>query len=221
VLAGPLAFSFWKRTPFYKEWRPALYAICLTALFYLAWDFYFTRIGVWGFNPKYITGISFGGLPIEEILFFFCVPYACLFTYFCMDRWRSSGATWLDGNLQGVTAILFTTFLLLALLNLQRSYTFSAGALAAIILLAAVMKKNLPSAKTFYYSYLVLILPFLLMNGVLTGSGLEEPVVWYNNRENLALRFGSIPVEDFVYAFGLILGNVLLFERYRKPPHVG
>ena len=33
---------------------------------------------------KYISGIKLFELPIEEILFFIVVPYACLFIYACM-----------------------------------------------------------------------------------------------------------------------------------------
>jgi len=54
------------------------------------------------------------------------------------------------------------------------------------------------------------------VNGILTGSFIEGEVVWYNNTENLGLRIFTIPIEDFAYAFSMILYNLLLIEQLKK-----
>ena len=41
---------------------------------------------------------------------------------------------------------------------------------------------------------------------------MQHPLVWYNNAENLGVRFFTIPVKDLFYGFELVLGNVILFE---------
>jgi len=64
---------------------------------------------------------------------------------------------------------------------------------------------------------MVLLLPFFVCNGILTGTGLSAPVVWYNNAENLHWRVLTIPVEDFVYGFLLLLLNVFIYERCLTP----
>jgi lycopene cyclase domain-containing protein len=83
-LAGPLALSFDKKVAFFKNWKYLFPAMVIPALLYIIWDIYFTDKGVWSFNPEFITGIKLYNLPLEEVLFFFIVPYCCVFIYACI-----------------------------------------------------------------------------------------------------------------------------------------
>jgi lycopene cyclase domain-containing protein len=65
----------------------------------------------------------------------------------------------------------------------------------------------------------VILIPFLIVNGILTGSFIDGEVVWYNNNENLGIRFFTIPIEDFGYGFSMILFNLLLIGRLQKQPN--
>ena len=62
---------------------------------------------------------------------------------------------------------------------------------------------------------MAILIPFVMVNAILTGSFIDEPVVWYNNSENLGIRFLTIPVEDFGYAFSLILFKLLLRKKVK------
>jgi len=37
------------------------------------------------------------------------------------------------------------------------------------------------------------LIPFIIVNGILTGTGIEGEAVLYNDAENLGLRMGTIP----------------------------
>jgi lycopene cyclase domain-containing protein len=61
-----------------------------------------------------------------------------------------------------------------------------------------------------------MLIPFFIVNGILTGSFIENEVVWYSADEIIGIRLFTIPIEDTVYAFTLILTNLALVEFFEK-----
>ena len=68
----------------------------------------------------------------------------------------------------------------------------------------------------FMFTYIVALIPFIIVNGVLTGSITPEPIVWYNNEENFGIRFLTIPIEDFMYYFLMFEICYLSYEYIKK-----
>lgn len=206
----PFLFSFHPKANFSKKWKYLWPAILLPGVFFLIWDEWFTRMGIWGFNPEYLTGIYLYSLPIEEILFFICIPYACVFSYeavgyFSKNKFQRSTAN-------KITPILILLFIIVGTINIQHWYTATTSLLSALFLLYVHFKLKPAYLTQFYITYLFILIPFFIVNGILTGTGIEGQVVWYNDTENLGLRLGTIPVEDVFYGMLLILMNVTLFE---------
>lgn len=214
TIAVPFLFSFHPRINFYKEWKWFIPANILTAAIFIIWDVSFTRQGVWGFNKNYLVGIYFYDLPIEEILFFICIPYACVFTYYCLHKFFKFNLYIRSENI----FILFLSVILLAtgIYFYSRIYTSSVFiSLPLLIIFFKYFFKETWLAKLFII-YPFLLIPFFIVNGILTGSGLAQPVVWYNNNENLGLRILTIPLEDIFYGFELILLNIFFYQRFRS-----
>jgi lycopene cyclase domain-containing protein len=217
TLAGPLARSFEPRIAFGARWREWLPGMVVMAALFIAWDAYFTSIGVWGFNPRYLLGISLLGLPVEEWMFFFTIPYACIFTYEVLRYFIRRD--FLGGNIAkaiGIAIVLFGVWIVSQ--HLDRWYTSSAFGAACLLLILNLFVFKSSWLGRFLLAYAVCQVPFLLVNGVLTGTGIEEEVVWYNETENLGMRIGTIPFEDTFYGMALVLGNVMFFEWRRKKP---
>ena len=210
----PFLFSFHPKLEFYKKWKYVFPAILLSAVPFLIWDSYFTMIGVWGFTPKFLTGYHLFNLPLEEVMFFVCIPYSCLFTYYCLNKLIQNEHLLSAERI--LTGILLTILIIAGLSNYTKAYTYSTCAGLTLLLLFLKFVIKIKWLSRFYFAYLILLIPFLMVNGILTGTGISEPVVWYNDNENLGIRLLTIPLEDVFYGMTLILLNVSIFEFMSK-----
>jgi lycopene cyclase domain-containing protein len=199
VVAFPLLLSFDKKVAFYKQWPAVFSSIALVVLSYGLWDVWMTARGVWSFNPAYVGTYKILGLPPGEWLFFICVPYACIFILACVrsyikdkvlnvPRWK-----WLAGAGTFVVSALFFT---------GKTYTFTVFLSVALALaLAAWLIPDTLKSRNFWLAMLITYLPFIVANGILTGW----PVVLYDDTQNLGIRIGTIPLDDFFYSFSMLL----------------
>jgi lycopene cyclase domain-containing protein len=206
----PFLFSFYSKANFAKKWKYLWLAILVPGILFIVWDEFFTQLNVWGFNEEYLTGLFIGSLPLEEVLFFICIPYACVFTYEALNYLVKKD--YFAPYQRIISIILIVAMIGVASFSLDKWYTATTflGLAAYLIVLEFVLRSAFLSR--FYFSYLFVLIPFFLVNGILTGSFIEGEVVWYNDAENLAIRIGTIPVEDIFYGMLLLLMNVSIFE---------
>ena len=99
----PFLYSFEKRVHFISKWKTFFPSLLIIALFFIMWDIWFNKTGVWGFNPRYHSGFEIFGLPIEEWLFIICIPYASLFIHFAFQHFFSK----LNLTIQTVSVIYY------------------------------------------------------------------------------------------------------------------
>lgn len=217
-LAGPLAFSFEKNLRLYKRWKYLLPAIFITMFVFVTWDIIFTHMEYWFFNPIYNSGIYINKLPIEEYLFFIIIPYACAFSFYAVQfhfpKFRLN-AKWTIA----LTFIIVVSSIIMALSYRDVAYTFVVLLVLPVVLL---LSYYLAREVVQYYLaiYPILLIPFFIINGILTGTGIEQAVFDYNPQAILGIRIFSVPIEDMFYNFSLILLPLTLthlFEmRFRK-----
>ncbi|MFN8416574.1 MAG: lycopene cyclase domain-containing protein [Cytophagaceae bacterium] len=217
-ISVPLWRSFDPRISLYKEWKILFPAILIPALLFIGWDVLFTHWGVWGFNPRYICGWYLLGLPIEEWLFFLCIPYASIFIYVALNYFIKKDL--FQQSSKYISIVLIIALGVLGVLYWGRLYTSTTFILLSVFIFLMQFVWKVSYLGRFYLSYLVVLIPFFIVNGILTGTGIEEEVVWYNDAENLQIRMGTIPVEDTFYGMLLIMMGVALLEWFRKRMHL-
>lgn len=206
----PFIFSFHPRLQFYKKWRSFFPALGVMMLVFIPWDIWFTQQGYWGFNPAYLTGYSLWGLPIEEWLFFICIPYACIFTHYALQT-LLPGMRFSVRAVNGIHLGLVSLLVVVLWYNYDRWYTL-VNFIFGLLILGYTFNYRRELLQTFLPTYLVILIPFFIVNGILTGYGIEDQVVWYNNDENLGIRMVTIPIEDLIYNLGMLLTTFVVTE---------
>lgn len=209
------ALSFDKNVHYFRKWKHLLPAILPVAAFFIVWDVFFTVKGVWGFNHDYLSGVYLVNLPLEEWLFFFTVPFACVFIYECLNFYIKKDL--LQSIAPFLTNLLIVVFFAIGIWKFWHMYTATTFLLAGGFLLYHKLFEDGVYMSRFYLAYLVSWIPFLIVNGVLTGGYTQEPVVIYNPEEYFGIRITSVPVDDSAYSFLLLLMVTTLFERNRRP----
>ncbi|MGI9542751.1 MAG: lycopene cyclase domain-containing protein, partial [Cyclobacteriaceae bacterium] len=157
-LSIPLIRSFEPKVQFNRQWKYLFPAILITGSFFIIWDIIFTHRGVWGFNPKYLTGIFLAGLPLEEWLFFLCIPYACVFTYVALNHFIKND--WLGPYARNITLVMVLVLSVVGLSHSDKAYTFTTFALTVIFLLLHLWVLKSEYLGRFYLAYAVILLPF-------------------------------------------------------------
>ena len=198
--AGPFALSFDKKVAFYKEWRFVFLAALIVAVPFLIWDELFTQWKVWGFNPTYLLKIYLGQLPLEEVLFFVVIPYNFIFILKVIQAYFP------NRNQKRFAHLFAFAFMISAivwmLLHSDNYYTFLATFLTAVL---TIFLRNKIWYQDFMWAYLLCLIPFFIVNGVLTGAVTPKPIVWYSEQHIIGWRMISIPFEDLYYNYALLL----------------
>ncbi len=207
-------FSFDRRIQFYKHFKEFIISCSIVAFFFIVWDAWFTKMGVWWFNEDYLIGFKILNLPIEEVLFFFCIPFSCVFTYYCLDKFFD--LKWANAFNTIIAFITIIVCAVVALLYHHHIYTLVTAVLtfSTMVFIHLVSRKEWLGQASLVYC--ILMLGFFPVNGVLTGTGLENPIVNYNPEDFLGIRMGTIPIEDAVYGYSLYIWVLYFFYFFKK-----
>ncbi|GAB1397154.1 hypothetical protein MASR1M65_19330 [Saprospiraceae bacterium] len=206
--------SFDKRLQFNKHFGAFLKASVLVAIPFIAWDVWFTAKGVWWFNINYTMGLNIAGLPLEEWLFFIFIPFSCIFTYYSIDKFFEM--EWLSGFNNLIVFVTVIVCSVTALLYYDKIYTLitSLSAILTVVYLHFIAKVDWISKASLVFT--ILMLGFLPVNGILTGTGLETPIVNYNPDDFLGIRILTIPIEDSVYGYTQFLLVLYFFKHFKQ-----
>lgn len=198
IIIVPLLLLFEQKLKFYKKLPAVIISILVVSTVYIIWDSFATKAGDWAFNPKYLMGIYFFDLPLEEILFFITVPYSIIFIYETVKFYLKEREIFFSRY------IYFSVMILLiagTIMFANQNYTMIvmiyclAFFIFALFFFPAILK-----SKIFWITILISYMPFLIVNYVLTSL----PIVTYSSDAIWGNRFLTIPLEDFFYSFSMI-----------------
>ena len=209
VMAGPLAFGSMKRFYFIDRWKYAFLSIGIVAIPFIIWDALVTNRH-WWFSESYTLDLRLVYLPIEEIMFFITVPFACLFTWEMIKKYISDRNV-AFGNMVHILAFSLPLVGILLFLNGKEYTGLVMFSLFVAIMADKLLKTNLVNQRCFYWYLTTIIIFTLIFNGYLTARS----VVLYGETYQLGLRVFTIPIEDFGYGISLLFLCTILYEKFK------
>ena len=214
VIAVPLALSFEKNLMLFKRWKYLMPAIFISMALFISWDIIFTHFGYWVFNPRYNSGIYLFKLPLEEYLFFIAIPYACAFSFYAIKfhfpLYKTGKKTTLI-----LLVVLIVGSLIVAFSNMNRVYTFVSPLVLIIIILVSFFFAR--EVLQYYFAiFPILLVPFFIVNGILTGTGIDQEVFSYNPLVIAGIRIFTVPLEDIFFAGSLLLTVLMLTDVFEN-----
>ncbi|OHD10885.1 MAG: hypothetical protein A2Z96_03975 [Spirochaetes bacterium GWB1_48_6] len=208
----PLILSFDEKVGFYQFFIPYLISTTLVGLLYLIWDALVVIKGHWKFNDDFVGTWRFFHLPLGEYLFFFFIPYSCLFLY---EVGRAYFGSFIVFPWIGMISQIISIIILgLAFIYRKKGYSFLALVSVALFFqLQGIFFPELLGSFDFLFFIGFSTLGFLLVDGIYTSL----PTIFYNPQSYWNIRIFSIPLEDFLYNLshlGLILIVYLLAKSW-------
>jgi lycopene cyclase domain-containing protein len=211
---GPFILSFDKKVAYYKSFKPLIYSTLIVGIPFILWDIYFTENQIWGFNPDYLSGLFLYNLPIEECLFFVVIPFCCVFIHQVLKAYFPN---FQPKKFTHFFAFTFTlSGFIFGLSFFENWYTVSACLLTSFLTIKLYFIDRKPWFQNFALTYIVAIIPFIIVNGILTGSITPEPIVWYSENHIIGPRIFTIPMEDLYYNYSLLLPIIGFFEFFKN-----
>jgi len=210
IVFFPLIFSFKWKFKYYKFFKPLAASIAIVGITYILWDALATYRGDWWFNNNYLIGIKILGLPIEEILFFIVVPFACIFIYENLIYFLKDKK--IPYNKIFYLAIA-GIFIILGLIYRTQEYTVLAMFSCALFFILAPSLYPDILKKRNYWIYIILsFIPFIIFNYFLTSL----IVVHYNPLAIWGIRITTVPLEDFFYNYSMLSFYLLVYMYFKE-----
>ena len=210
VLFGPFALSFDKRVNFRQYWGLLLKSMWLPVVIFLIWDVLVSNRH-WWFNEAFAGSFNLLGLPPGEWLFFFTVPYACLFSWEVLHEYFKDKKLFDSFPSFGVGIALFAISFVFFLLGFE--YTgLAIASLSAALIADSTYKTDFFLKRHTWINIGLIVFLTLIFNGYLTA----RPVVQYDYSYQLNWLIYTIPVEDFIYGLALLLWILVRYESKRN-----
>lgn len=226
IIFSLISANFFYKKMVFPSLKTSLTAISPVAMFFIIWDILVTN-DWWAFNSKHNLGIYFFNLPIEEVMFFFTVPYACLTLWINLKNNKNINKIKFlqkdfikskDTKIFYVaTTILFLLFMINALhfgdLDQSREYTLTVLSLLFITFINDYFSNLFLFKKI---KFLTLIFIVIILTTIFNGYLTMRPVVTYNQHVKTDLLVYTIPIEDYLYGLILIINIIYIYEKLNK-----
>ncbi len=203
----PLLFGSENRTRIFPKLKYFIPAIIFTEAVFIIWNNRFAQMGIWSYNPDYLSGKEIFNLPWEIWLYYIVISWVSLFIY----EWVKIkfSRIQLANVFVVVSLVLLVVFGLIAFFFKAKIYTFFTFFLLTIYFGYTLFRNRFKRHLTgFYLTFFILLIPYFLLSLILVTL----PVISYLPEYELPFRLLQVPVENLAGFFLLLIINITISE---------
>jgi lycopene cyclase domain-containing protein len=192
----------------FPQIKPFVLSVSTVALIFIIWDIKVAEKW-WFFNARYILGIKIFKLPIEEILFFFTVPFSCLVIFLNLNYFIASKINFNFYYLLIIIFLLFSFYFI----KKKKAYPFFVFLFLSInIFFDYFLKVYLLNQISFFIYLIFTTFLTFIFNYYLTS----KKIITYDKSYKTNFLITTIPFEDFVYGINLLYANLILYLFFQR-----
>lgn len=212
ILLPCLALSHLKKIGPLQRRTQLGWAYATVSMAFIVWDIIAARAGHWGFSTEFTLPFRQLGLPLEEVAFFFTIPFGCMLVWDALEGLQGTVSQMM---VRVMTSVIGLASFLIVFMHLDRGYTRVAGFVALLVLIILITQRALVQSRRFWHFQAITLGLFVVCNLVLTGL----PIITYGAGQIIGWRFVTIPLEDFFFNFALLNSFLLVYELSSKWLH--
>lgn len=193
------------------EWgKMLLVFVCVSVPFVLLDVLQHAR-GWWSYNTNLVFDGRLFGLPLEEVAFFFAIPFSSLYLYSHLAKVPSLQKP-ISLPQRMLASIAMLAVVVLAVVEAKERTVVDALLCLIVISTTSLLITPYQLKRHDIVWVGAIALLFLVVNGLLTSL----PIVMYDSSFGSSLRLGSIPLADGVYNVSLLLSALFVYRYHRR-----
>lgn len=208
----PLFLAIDRKVYDFGNIKSSILPALVTTIIFSEIDIFFAGLKIITFNPKFLLGVFYRQLPLEEYLFIFAFSFAGLSIYNYLN------AKYPKQELQKYSLAISNLMLGICIAMLffayNKWYTAFTFSVLAVIVVGIEYINQLRFMYRFYRAFVVCLIPFYICYGLICNL----PIIQYKAAENVGYSLAKIPFENhFLFMSMLLLGVYILeFLKNRK-----
>lgn len=185
-------------------------AIAITGVFNVAMTYLFVALRVLSFGESMIMGPKAAGVPVEQLILCFLLPYAFLGIYFYLNTLRPPQKT--DKYSLSISNVLMGLSIAMIFFAYNKALAAITFSIMLLILFYVEYRSTLRFMLSFYRAYLFALVLFLMIFVPLHIGSFYR----YAQPGTIELKLAYIPFEGFFYFLTMGLISVFSYELIKR-----
>ncbi|MBB6501355.1 lycopene cyclase domain-containing protein [Pedobacter cryoconitis] len=209
LLIPVLLFSV-RQLNFTEQSKFIILAVLINVFVFSVPTEFLTQLKVIAFNPSYMTGMTLWQLPVEELLLSLVLPLCGVSVYLFLNlRFPDNGP---EKYSLAVSNMMIGVCIAMLYFGHQKLYTLFTFSILIVFIVYIEYVNKLRFMYRFYRAFLVSLIPFYILYGVLVNL----PCLSFNKIQTLNFNQLNIPFETPFYFMSMLLLSIYLFELFKS-----